>query len=93
MSLSFKKKWHAEATALGLTVTILYIVFVILSTLYPDLVLEYLSVTFHGLDFTQVYQPELTTLSFVVGVISSFLTGYVIGTIHALVVHGIEQSK
>lgn len=93
MTVSFKDRWHAEATTLGLTATVLYIIVVLLVTLFPDQFATYLLVTFSVIGLRLVEQPELTISVFISGLIGSFVTGYAIGAIHALVAHGISQSR
>jgi len=75
----------ATANAAGVTTAIVFVLCRILVSLFPDLSFAIAQSWFHGITLSKLDTLSLTFSSFVLGLISSTITAWVIGYIFAKV--------
>lgn len=78
-----KHNLSATANATALTVGIVYLVCAFSVLLVPDLVLGIARTWFHGVSLTEVASAGITPGSFVLGLVSAMVGGWVLGYLFA----------
>lgn len=75
-------KQYAIPNALALTTAIIYVLCRILVGLFPDASFVIAQSWFHGIELTRLGAWNLTLESFILGIISSTITAWVVGFIY-----------
>lgn len=75
------KKEYSIPNALAATTAIVYVVCRVLIGLFPDVSFVVAQSWFHGIELSQLGERNLTVGSFVLGIISSTVTAWVVGYI------------
>ncbi|MEK7495188.1 MAG: DUF5676 family membrane protein [Patescibacteria group bacterium] len=71
------------ANAVAVTTVIVYVVCRFLVALFPELFLNIARSWFHGIDIGKIASFDLSTSSFILGLVSSSLTAWLVGYLFA----------
>lgn len=71
------------SNALAVTTAIIYVLCRVLVGLFPDLFFTIAQSWFHGIELSRLDSWNLTTSSFILGIVSSIVTSWVVGYIFA----------
>lgn len=75
---------HPTGLAFALTAGVVYVVCAILVALWPQQSISFFGSWFHGVDLTKIaVAPQITIVSFVVGLISVIIFAYLVGALYA----------
>lgn len=81
------------ANSLAITTAIIYVICQVLVGLFPDLSFTIAQSWFHGIELSKLGSWNLTTSSFILGIVSSTITAWIIGYIFVYVYNFIGKSK
>lgn len=81
------------ANALAGTTAIIYVVCRLLVGIFPDLSFTVAQSWFHGIGLTKLGSGNLTTESFILGIVSATITAWAIGFVFAYVYNYFAKGK
>lgn len=79
------KQQFAIANALAVTTAVVFVVCRLLVGLFPDLSFAIAQSWFHGIELSKLSVENLTLASFVVGLVSSTITAWLVGYVFTMV--------
>jgi hypothetical protein len=79
--------------ATGSTAAIFYILCVVLTSIdgLDDIMLDYFNITMHGVNVTEIWAPSINGGSFLIGLIATFITWFVIGWVFSILLKTFER--
>ena len=78
-----KLNTNVVGLTLGTIATVLSLICAVFYITAPNVIIAYFSYLFHGLDLSIVRNPSLDIGSIIIGLLSMFITGYLVGALFA----------